>query len=344
MSFEMRRGTNVSHWLSQSGVRGERRRAYFTRSDVEYLAGLGLDHLRFPIDEEQMWDEAGRAEEEAFDLLNAALDWCVEFGLRAIIDVHILRGHHFNVEVKPLWTDEAVQEGFYDCWRQLSARLGTRPRDMVAYELLNEAVADDPDEWNRVAHGAIAAIRELEPQRIIVLGSNQWNSADTFDRLSVPEDENLILTFHFYLPFLLTHHTASWTPLAPYKGPVHYPGRVVTDEEIASIDQETLRVLGVERSDISATNLVAHHDRHVLEGLMAKPLAVADRTGLPLYCGEWGCIKAAPEPDRLRWYADVRSILEEHNIAWATWDYKGSGFGLAPNGTPDEGLIRVLTS
>ena len=82
--FAVRRGTNVSHWLSQSRRRGDERRGFFTREDVALAAKLGFDHLRIPVDEEQLFDESGRPIEEAFALLDAALDWCAEHRLRAI--------------------------------------------------------------------------------------------------------------------------------------------------------------------------------------------------------------------------------------------------------------------
>jgi endoglucanase len=44
----------------------------------------------------------------------------------------------------------------------------------------------------------------------------------------------------------------------------------------------------------------------------------------------------------MRWYADVRRVLEKNNIAWANWDYKG-GFGIVNrSGKPDQGFIKVL--
>ena len=58
--FKVKRGTNISHWLSQSPRRGAERRAWFTREDVAWLAALGFDHVRLPIDEEQMWDANGK--------------------------------------------------------------------------------------------------------------------------------------------------------------------------------------------------------------------------------------------------------------------------------------------
>src|SRR5438128_9994467 len=67
--FVFKRGTNISHWLSQSNARGEQRRNYFTAKDVKYLADLGFDHIRIPVDEEQLWKENGQQDEEGFSLL-----------------------------------------------------------------------------------------------------------------------------------------------------------------------------------------------------------------------------------------------------------------------------------
>jgi len=174
MPFDIHRGTNVSHWLSQSEARGEARRRYFTRGDAQRLADLGLDHLRIPIDEEQMWDESGHRDREAFDLLDACLEWCRELRLRVIVDLHILRSHDFGDAEEPrLFTDPAEPERFAGLWRDLSAHLRHRPDGEVAYELLNEAVARHPDDWNLVARAAYDAVREEEPERVIVLGSNR---------------------------------------------------------------------------------------------------------------------------------------------------------------------------
>lgn len=332
--FRVKRGTNISHWLSQSHRRGAERRAWFTRDDVAFLAGLGFDHLRLPVDEEQLWDEAGKPEPEAFALLDQALDWCAEHGLRAIVDLHILRSHHFNNRERPLWTRPEAQERFLQCWRDLSAALGRRPVERVAYELMNEPVADDPEDWNRLVARATAVVREREPRRTVVVGSNRWQSVDTFDRLKVPAgDAHVLLSFHFYEPFLLTHYTASWTSIGRYQGPVKYPGRTVEEADLAGVPEPLAGEI---------RNRSRHWDRAAIAAKLTKPLALARETGLPLYCGEWGCLPAVPRASRLAWYRDMVSVLNEHGIGWATWDYKG-GFGLrGRDGKPDEELIAIL--
>ena len=332
--FEIRRGINISHWLSQSGRRGEGRREWFTEKDVKFIAGLGFDHIRLPVDEEQLWDEAGRKEKEAFGLLHNAINWAQQNKLRIIVDLHILRSHHFNAKEKPLWTDPKAQDKFLQLWRDLSGELKKYPLGLVAYELMNEPVADDADDWNKLVAKAIAEIRKTERQRTIVFGSNRWQSADTFDKLRIPEGErNIILSFHFYTPMLITHYKASWTGVGKYKGPVNYPGKIVTDDDMKGLSEEQARL---------AKRNNGVYNRDVFEKLIQKPLAVARKHNLPLYCGEWGALPTVPRKDRMQWYADVRKVLEKNNIAWANWDYKG-GFGIVNRGgEPDEGFIKVL--
>ena len=135
-----------------------------------------------------------------------------------------------------------VRGAFYECWRQISGELNSYPVDMVAYELMNEPVADDPEDWNRIVGECYSAVRALEKKRVIVIGSNMWQSFDTVSQLALPEgDPNIILSFHYYNPMLLTHYQASWMDLRDYHGPVHYPGQVVTEEELSPLterDQE----------------------------------------------------------------------------------------------------------
>jgi endoglucanase len=334
--FHISRGVNISHWLSQSRRRGQGRRAYFTEKDVAHIAGLGYDHIRLPVDEEQLWDEGGNKEEEAFRLLNNAIKWSREHNLRVVVDLHILRSHHFNAEEKPLWTDPDAQEKFFQLWKDLSSELKKYPVNRVAYELMNEPVADDPEDWNRLVGKAVKVIRKTEPDRKIVIGSNKWQSANTFDQLRIPEgDRNIILSFHFYTPMLITHYRASWTGVGKYKGPVNYPGRIVVSKDINGLPAD---IAGIVKRNNGLYN------RDVLEKLLQKPLKVAKKYDLPLYCGEWGCLSTVPRKARLQWYADVRHILEKNKIAWANWDYKG-GFGIiGRGGQPDEQFIQVLTS
>lgn len=94
--FAISKGVNISNWLSQSDVRGEERKNYFTEAEVQQLAGFGFDHIRLPADEEQLFTEDGQKIPEAFELLHNAIKWCEKANMKVIVDMHILRSHHFN--------------------------------------------------------------------------------------------------------------------------------------------------------------------------------------------------------------------------------------------------------
>jgi hypothetical protein len=110
--------------------------------------------------------------------------------------------------------------------------------------------------------------------------------------------------------------------------------RIVEDADLAGVPES----LASEVRRRSST-----WDRAKIAEKMAKPIALAQKTGLSLYCGEWGCLPAVPKESRLAWYQDMVSVLNEKGIGWATWDYKG-GFGLRKrDGKPDQELIDILT-
>jgi len=51
--------------------------------------------------------------------------------------------------------------------------------------------------WNKLLARAISAIRETNPERIIVVGPADYNGDQQLDNLEIPDaDDNLIVTFH----------------------------------------------------------------------------------------------------------------------------------------------------
>jgi endoglucanase len=179
------------------------------------------------------------------------------------------------------------------------------------------------------------SLREREPQRMIVIGSNRFQGAETFPDLKIPEnDTNIILSFHFYTPFALTHYKASWTNIKSYSGPVKYPGQVVDSADLAGYP-DSLRVIMNWASGFYTAD--------TLEKRMQLPLEYTKKYNLPLYCGEYGCLVTAPRESRLAWYSDMIAIFDKNHIASANWDYKAE-FGIYhENGNPDKELIEIIT-
>lgn len=334
--FTIKAGVNVSHWLSQSDKRGEERRKYITKADFDTIASVGFDHVRIPVDEEQLWDGEGNKDKEAFELLHNAINWALAAKLRVIVDLHIIRSHHFIAETNPLWTEPAEQEKLIDLWRQLSLELKEYPNSMLAYEILNEAVADDPEDWNNIIKKVIEAIRINESRRKIVVGSNRWQIASTFPDLKIPEnDRNIILSFHFYDPQALTHHKAPWNVMSEYKGEVNYPGQIVDTSYYKELSEKTVAAMREYANGFFTKDTLAR--------IMAPAIKVAKDRKLPLYCGEFGVYPTIPEEIALRWYKDVCDIFNSNNIAYCHWCYKGDFPIVDENGVPNRRLVSILT-
>jgi endoglucanase len=346
--FVIRRGTNLSHWLSQD-FGWQPRQTWITANDMRYIAQCGFDHVRLPIDEKELWREDGTPNEAAFSVMLQAITWARASHLRVIIDLHTVRSHHFNAANEgghnTLFTDPKAQQAFLDLWRQLSARLRDQPVDAVAYEIMNEPVADNHEDWNKLITAAHAVVRQLEPNRVLIFGSNRWQIPSTLPFLKVPAgDKNIILSTHTYSPLLFTHYTANWTPIQVYTGPVRYPGPVVPR---ATYD-DLMQKLGKD----SQADLIANAKDDWGPARMAQEFEPAIRRarelGLQLYCGEFGCLPSVPRADRLAYYRDLIATMEANGMAWANWEYKGD-FGLfewhrekTVTGAPDVELIDAL--
>jgi endoglucanase len=335
--FTLRTGVNVSHWLSQSGARGEERSRYITQADFDTIASMGFDHVRIPVDEVQLWDSLGKKEAEAFALLHQAIRWAFVSNLRVIVDLHIIRSHYFNTEVNTLWTDPAEQQKLVNLWLQLSEELSKYPNDKLAYEILNEAVANNPEDWNKLLNRVIAVLRVKELHRKIVAGSNMWQIPDTFPELKIPEnDANIILSFHFYTPLALTHHTAPWSPVAEYTGQVNYPGQIVDTSEYKNLSVSTV--------DFMKRVANGYFTKKILEEKMLPAIKMAKKLNLPLYCGEYGVYPKIPEDIMLRYYNDVCKIFNENKIAYCHWCYKGDFPVVGKNSAPNWPLVKILTA
>jgi endoglucanase len=315
-NFAIHRGINLSHFLSQSDKRGDVRESFIQREDIVFIKSQGFDHVRLPVDEEQLWTENGEMEPEAFRLLHLTLSWCQEVDLRVIVDLHTLRSHHFNAahdgKKNTLFTDDAAVILLAQFWKDLTNELKAYPIDFLAYEILNEPVADDHEDWNRVANHALKEVRKSEKDRWIIIGANRWQSVDLVDKLNLPEeDRRIILGFHFYTPMILTHYRAYWSYIGPYDGPVQYPGVTVLKEDADQFRTQP----GFENFDIEDAGLT--FNREVLESKLECALAFSTKTKRPLYCGEFGCYAKSPREDHLRWSRDFISILMDRKSLFA---------------------------
>jgi len=347
--FAAYKGVNIAHWLSQ--VFGwSPRETFFTETDVKQIKAMGFDHIRLPLDEEQLWTEDGEPIDSAFMYLTKAVDWCISNDLCIIADLHILRSHHFNAKNGEgkmlLWTDTAAQNTFISLWADLQSKLSHYPTDKLAYELLNEPAAPEADQWNALIDRAITQIRKAEPNRILFVGANNWQTISNLPYLKVPEgDTNIVIAFHTYDPMLVTHYKASWTKFKAYDGPVQYPGLSAKPEDLwAQLDSTDPSM----KAEIEGINKVYNSD--VYDEMVSVAVKRAAELNLSAYCGEFGCLDNVDTATRHAYYRDFVGALNKYKIGKAVWDYKGSfqivGWDaekMENTGLIDSSIVDILT-
>jgi endoglucanase len=332
--FVVQRGINLSHWLSQD-FGWAPREEFLKREDIDQLAGLGFDHVRLPIDEKELWHPDGKPNDAEFSRLLHGIGWCRDVGLRVIVDLHTINSHHFNAVndggVNTLWTDDGAQREFLGLWRDLSARLGHLPVSGVAYEFLNEPVADDAEDWNELVRRAHALLRELEPDRVLVLGPNRWQQPENMPVLAVPSgDPNIILSVHTYAPLLFTHYRAYWTSFPHFDGSARYPGPVTDPDGLTALRTSSPAQVLLETADAADV----WGPERLRQGF-APAIDRARECGLQLYCGEFGCLPTVRRADRLAYYRDITGVMRAAGMAWAAWEWTGD-FGIFTWRGPDD--------
>lgn len=334
-AFDISKGVNIASWLSTPKYSGAQRAAFFQEADVRLLSQLGFDHVRLCVDEAVLWEENGqKIRSYGFDLLHNAIQWCSKYNMRALVDMHITRNHRFTLAENPLFTDPNEPAKFVKLWEEMSDELSGYPNSLVAYELLNEPCSGDPENWNRVAALAIAAIRKKESDRTIIVGVCTTNSSARYSALKLPQTHKIMMTFHYYGPFLLTYYGAQSTTGGRTDIPIQYPGQLVPDDWISQLPanwQSTGQKI---------------HNKETLRTSIMQGITRAKQLNVPVFVGEFGTWKVTPEPSRSNWYRDVVEILnEEGKTPYTSFDYKGAGYSIVSesNEILYPRLVEILT-
>lgn len=320
------RGVNLGGWISQFDRFDEHHFATFiTEKDIEEIASLGFDHVRVPVDYNVLEDEEGTAREAGFQHLENCRRWCETYGLHMLIDLHECYGYSFDplkkgMDRKRFFYDTTLQERFFHLWDEIARRFASWPAQ-VAFEPLNEVVLEEvADAWNQVASQYILRMRRIVPESWIVVGGVRYNNVLSVPLLDLPLDDHVVYNFHCYEPMIFTHQGAYWMEGMPTDFRIGYPRTLAEYKEEA----------GHLKADLKGA--IYKEGIHEIgdgffDDIFAPAVAKAKKDNVPLYCGEYGVIDLAANPDKLRWLKDIHSAFQKYNIGHALWNYKEKDFG-----------------
>lgn len=335
------RGMNLGGWFSQCGNTKERYETFITKADIERIAGWGLDHVRVPVDYNLVENEDGTYKEDGFACIQRAIDWCQEFHLNMILDLHKTAGYSFDAgeQEKGFFEEEFYQERFYRLWEEFARRFG-RYKNRLAFEILNE-ITDEKlcDIWNRIADNCIRRIRCIVPDIYILVGGYWNNSIASVKALAPPQDDYIVYNFHCYDPLLFTHQGAAWVKDMPEDF------RFDFDHTYEEYYETVKRVLPEQEAVFPKLDCMKKRfGREFFLSLFAEPVRIAEERNTMLYCGEYGVINRVPAVDALKWYQAIHQAFEYYGIGRAAWNYKEMQYGFVDEHFREvlDGVIKYL--
>ena len=337
-------GFNLGGWLSQSPLTEKHIQGFIQKRDFETMAQWGFNSVRLPVDGEWLFEDEGRGRlsPKRLAFLREVLNWAKSAGLLTILDLHQVPWHSFGKpELDNLWKNGEDLTSFCRCWAELTHAFKGWEGPLW-FDILNEPTALNPADWNRVALRVVETIRSEDPSRIAMVESTLWGSVLRLEDLAKDvQGPNLVHSFHFYLPMLVTHQGASWWQDGkPYKETVSYPGPIPRAKEY----------LAGEIPNITRTVLEFEDriwNKEALRELLS-PVEKLSKAGFRLYCGEFGVFEKAPRQARLNWTRDVVDLLGELKVGWSYWNYKWLDFGIWPKtpegqtGPLDQEMLEIL--
>ena len=282
MASPFHRGVNVlgydPYWRDVS------KRRFQWRHFTEIRKG-GFDFVRLVLQAFRHMGPDNRLDPEWLSKLDDVVAHAREAGLGIIIDEHDFDACSTDVDM--------CRTRLSAFWQQVAPRFANEPRN-IAFELLNEPHDKlNGEPWNELFAEELAIVRKTNPTRIVVVGPTHWNSLKDLPLLKLPNDPNLLVTFHYYEPFHFTHQGATW--------------------------------VGPEIKALHGITWGSDADRAALKADFDTVAAWSAANRRPILLGEFGAYDKSGTPMDLRvaYTSGVRCEAERHGFGWAYWQFDG---------------------
>ena len=144
-------------------------------SDIRKIADTGANSIRLILDYRDFELSPSEYNLDSFSLLNLILNWCEKYHIYVILDMHLAPGiqnpHDFVVHRErsyKFWQSRKYQERFYSLWSEIAKRYANR-KIIAGYDLLNEGVPPDAEEYFNIINRAVKQIRHYDKNHILIV-------------------------------------------------------------------------------------------------------------------------------------------------------------------------------
>ncbi len=279
-NLRLGRGVNIIGYdkaLWQDHTKGRFKESYF-----RMIKDAGFSSVRINLHPFSHMDDRYQIDPAWLETLDWAVKKALEADLMLILDLH---------EYNAMADDPAAKkEMFLSFWKQVAPRYEDKSSKVI-FEVLNEPNQKlTVDMWNTYLVEALKIIRETNPQRTLIIGPGNWNGIESLNTLKLPEDDqNIIVTVHFYHPMRFTHQGAPWANEYKNLSGIQWTG---TPDEKAEIETK-LR---------AAADWSSKNDR-------------------PIFLGEFGAYDKGDMDSRALYTAFVSRTAEKLGFSWAYWQF-----------------------
>lgn len=336
-----------------------------TRYEIAKLRGLGLDHVRLPVDIGPLLDDpGGRVRRRLVKSLRDLIGRLHADGLGVILTLvapslggalpdQILDGPNGPKFRRYLTAATA-----------LAGAVADLHRGPLAIEPMNEpqqpCVRKNGPDWSVHQPILLARIRAAAPRLWLGVTGGCWSKIEGLGSIdkALMRDPKTYLSVHFYDPFLFTHQGTDWTlPIMPLITGLPYPPRQdALRTVIATAEQRSLGVEGGSEQDrkkrlADAETAIRYYfsvDPHVTMSAtfaeLRRRTAALGITTKRVVFTEFGAVRTADgDTSRAHWLEDVSKMIEAENAGWTLWVLRGGPFGLdREDGRLEPALLRAL--
>jgi hypothetical protein len=181
-----------------------------------------------------------------------------------------------------MFVEPWAADAFIEAWQLVANRYKDEPI-ILGYDLVNEPAQNVPPtpplrNWNKLAHDTVAAIRAIDPARIIFFGP-RYDGTRFLKEVEILPFENIEYTIHIYDPFKFLHQG-----IGKYKLGVLYPTK--------------------------KTN------KKYLEKVLRPAITFAKKNKVRIFVGEFSAIRWAPKEGGFKYLKDILSIFEKQGWDW----------------------------
>ncbi len=268
----------------------------FAERDFEWLAELGFNFVRLPMDY-RAWVEKGhwtRFRKSTLKEIDYAVRLGIRHGIHVCLNFHRAPGYTVAQppEEKSLWSDAEALRVCGLHWAHFAERYKGIPNRQLSFNLFNEPPKLEQATYRRVVGAVRDAIRKRDKRRLIICDGRDWGNTAPDELATL----GVAAATRGYSPIQVSHYRASWM-----KGADQWP------EPTWPLD-----VNGV------------HWDKDTLQTRQIAPWKRLEAQGVGVMVGEFGAHNKTPHPVVLAWMRDYVDLWTAAGWGWAMWNFSGS--------------------